>query len=204
MRWFNPRSIMTLSVLTVFMMFLAVACTGEEGSRGIQGDQGPQGDRGASGPQGDSGDAGYRGNRGLRGERGPEGKVGIVGPAGPQGNEGPTQPIGIIVLATGTDSGSQPTIVAVGAGQPKLTLIGSGFTPGEFITVELVVNGTTTYVMEHAGGSKSVSGAGTFSKSAAPPRGLPAAIPAGLYTVRVTAGPSLTTISAPLSMVEAK
>jgi len=203
MRWFTPRSILTLSVLTVFMMFLAVACAGEQGSRGIQGDQGPQGDRGASGPGGDRGEVGAQGARGLRGERGPQGKEGLVGPAGAQGNEGPTLPIGIIVLATGTDSGTLPATVTVGAGEPKLTVIGSGFTPIEFITVELLVGGST-YVMEHAGGSKSVSAAGTFSKSVKPPRGLPDAIPAGLYTVRVTAGPSLSTISAPLSMVEAK
>ncbi len=194
MGWLNKRAIATFVVLSIVTLFLAAACTGKVGETGPAGAQGPQGAAGAAGAQGPQGPKGDTGAKGATGEKGAAGAV------------GPTLGLGLIAIPTGTDLGTaQPAVILTGKQQPKVTIYGSGFPAGDLYTVELVIDDKTSYIMVLVSGSDpSIRKSGAFTGKFQAPANLPADIAAGVYQLRVTAGPSGVSATVPVVMVVKK
>ncbi len=203
MRWVNRRPLVTVLILSIVVLFLATACAGATGPAG------PAGEKGAAGVAGPAGPAGAAGAKGATGDTGPKGAQGDKGVAGPVGPAGPTVPVSLVVAptaSTGASTATQPPVIVAAADEPKITVFASGFPAGDLVTVELVIDDKTTYIMAvvAAGSDTQIRKSGTFTAKYQPPAGLTPFIPAGLYTVRLTAGPSGLSASAPVLLVVSK
>ena len=197
MRLLNRRPLVTVLVLSIVTLFLAAACAGPEGTTG------PQGATGATGAAGPAGAAGATGSAGAKGDKGAQGDKGAKGDTGPAG---PTMPVSLAVVPTGESSGSQPAVIVVGAGEPKITVYASGLPAGDLITVELVVDDTLSYLMSRisSGSDSAVRASGAYMAKFQAPTKLTPNVPAGLYTIRLTAGPSGIAVSAAVLLVTSK
>ncbi|MFH1141105.1 MAG: hypothetical protein V1724_05450 [Chloroflexota bacterium] len=215
MRLVNRWPLVTVLILSIFVLFLAAACTGPAGTTGPQGEKGATGATGAAGPQGPAGAAGAvgpagpTGPAGAKGDKGDKGVQGDKGAAGVAGATGPTLGVSLIVVptaATGVSSGSLPAVIVVGTQQPKITVYASGLPAGDLVIMELVIDAKTTYMMPiiASGSDTAVRASGAFMAKYQAPAGLPANVAAGLYTVRLSAGPSGISVSAPVLMVLTK
>ncbi len=203
MQLLNRRPLFTVLVLSIITLFLAAACTGPEGTTGSQGSSGAAG---AAGPQGPAGPAGAVGASGSRGGQGATGATGATGDTGPAG---PTVPISLVVVptsATGVSTGGLPAVVIVENDGPKFTIYATGFPAGDLVTVELSVDASTSYIMRRiaSGSDYEVRGSGAYMAKFQGPRQLTPNVPAGLYTVTATAGPSGVSATAPLLVVLTK
>ena len=123
---------MTPAVLFgLFIALVLVACTGPAGERGPEGPQGP------AGPQGTEGDRGSEGPVGETGPEGPAGSSGVAGPPGVPGLPGLAGP-------PGADAAQPQTKITVNKSdltlEESLEIWGSGFNPGESVTVLLQID----------------------------------------------------------------
>ncbi len=150
----KKRSFNTLLMLLVFSvvtLFLAAACQGTDGS------QGPLG------LKGNPGDPGLPGNPGVPGNAGDSGNPGQPGPQGPQGLQGPQGPTGDTATLVAPRIILDPTAIA-GTGQTEFTVTGSGFTPGEAYTVQVLWDGEPFFPVLRDG-DVAVSENGTLSST---------------------------------------
>ena len=132
MRGHLPRLGLTALLLLVAALALtAVACSGDVGQRGPAGPTGAQGvagPTGAQGVQGEQGDRGLEGATGSPGRPGAAGVPGVPGPGGPPGQDASQAEAGISLVSR-----------EVTLDEP-LEVWGSGFRPGESITIQLEVD----------------------------------------------------------------
>ncbi len=151
------KIIIVLAVLALILVPLA-ACEGPQGPQGPEGPAGAQGPMGPEGPVGPMGrSAGETGPTGPEGPMGPQGEQGPVGPEGPRGLQGPAGSMGPVgpqgdpgttaQIAVCLDTVYGPPIcqtyieyvVAQGVflNWELLVVIGSGFEPGEEVTITI-------------------------------------------------------------------
>ncbi len=139
---------------SLFFILAIVACTGPQGEPGLPGHPGNPGNPGAAGAQGEPGKPGLPGNPGNPGNPGPQ------GPQGPQGIQGEpgipgVSPEAIIMVSSGVMSVDEP-----------LTIAGSGFLPGEPVTLALVIDNIVSYVVGgRTAEQPTANAAGAFSAS---------------------------------------
>ena len=140
----------------VLYIFLSVSQLGDGpwGPPGLPGLPGLPGNPGPQGNPGEPGLAGLPGNPGNPGALGPQGPSGPPGPTGPQGGEA-LSPEAAILLSSGVMSVDQP-----------LSIAGSGFLPGEPVTLVLVIDDIVSYVVGGRTAEQPVANAaGAFSVS---------------------------------------
>ena len=141
-------------IFSLFSILMLVACTGPQGEPGLPGLPGNPGNPGAAGPQGEPGLPGLPGNSGNPGNPGPQGPQGPVGPQGEPGTPG-VSPEAMIVVSSGVMSVDEP-----------LSIHGSGFLPGEPVTLALVIDNIVSYVVGGRTAEQPVANAsGAFSVS---------------------------------------
>ena len=144
---FPSRNHLYALLFSVFVIFL-LACTGPQGPSGLPGLPGNPGNPGAAGPPGDAGLPGLPGNPG---NPGPPGAAGLAGEAGSGG--------GVSIAQARVELNK--TVFGL---DESLTVTGSGFRPGEPVTLMLVVNQNLQAII--GGGRRAqtqASSAGTFS-----------------------------------------
>ena len=137
-------------------IFLSVAQLGErpQGPPGEPGLPGLPGNPGPPGPPGEPGLPGLPGLPGNPGPLGPPGPPGPPGPAGPQGGPAPS-PGAAILLSRGVLSVNQP-----------ITISGSGFLPGEPVTLVLAIDDVDSRVIGGPTAHQPIANAaGAFSAS---------------------------------------
>ena len=141
-------------IFSLFSVLVIVACRGPQGEPGLPGLPGNPGNPGASGGQGLPGEPGLPGNPGNPGNPGPQGPQGPVGPQGPPGIDG-VSPEASIMVSSGVMSVEEP-----------LTISGSGFLPGEPVTISLVIDNIVSYVVGgRTAEQPTANAAGAFSAS---------------------------------------
>ena len=132
MRGHLPRTgLIALVLLVAALALTAVGCTGSEGpqgSVGLPGSQGSTGLPGAQGVRGEQGERGLEGATGSPGRPGSAGVPGVPGPAGPTGEDAAQSEAGISLVSQ-----------EVTLNEP-LEVWGSGFRPGESITIQLEID----------------------------------------------------------------
>ncbi len=144
---FPSRNHLYALLFSVFVIFL-LACTGPQGPSGLPGLPGNPGNPGAAGPPGDAGLPGLPGNPG---NPGPPGAAGLAGEAGSGG--------GVSIAQARVELNK--TVFGL---DESLSISGSGFGPGEPVTLLLVVNQNLQAMI--GGGRRAqtqASSAGTFS-----------------------------------------
>ena len=140
--------------LILFSILALVACTGPQGEPGLPGLPGNPGNPGAAGPQGEPGLPGLPGEPGNPGNPGPQGPQGPQGLQGPPGTPG-VSPEASIMGSSGVMSVDEP-----------LSIHGSGFLPGEPVTLALVIDNIVSYVVGGRTAEQPVANAaGAFSVS---------------------------------------
>ncbi|GEM_PF-1833407 len=142
MNGFSKKTWLGVLALSIVALFVLSACSGPEGAQGPAGVAGAKGDTGAQGSVGPKGDTGPAGVAGAKGEKG------ATGDKGPAGGAGPAFGASIILIPTGATSSTQPVIMAPGARQPKVTVIGSGFPANEAYLIETIASDGTSIAME--------------------------------------------------------
>ncbi len=151
-----PKAAALALLLPLLSVLVLVGCYTPAG-RGPPGLPGLSGLPGNPGPQGNPGEPGLPGlpgNPGNPGALGPQGPSGPPGPTGPQGGEAPS-PEAAILLSSGVMSVDQP-----------LSIAGSGFLPGEPVTLVLVIDDIVSYVVGGRTAEQPVANAaGAFSVS---------------------------------------
>ncbi len=139
---------------SLFFILAIVACTGPQGEPGLPGHPGNPGNPGAAGPQGEPGEPGLPGNPGNPGNPGPQGPQGPQGPKGDPGTPG-VSPEAMIMVSSGVMSVDEP-----------LSISGSGFLPGEPVTLALVIDNIVSYVVGgRTAEQPTANAAGAFSVS---------------------------------------
>lgn len=143
------RTILISSVFSIAVL----ACTGPTGDPGMPGIQGKPGGPGAAGPQGIPGQQGMPGIPGMPGNPGPPGIPGIEGPPGSAGAPADSPSAGIVV--------NKPII---GLTDDPFTVRGSGFDPGEPITLLLHLDPEKQIILGGALGAQiQANDSGAFS-----------------------------------------
>ncbi len=151
-RSFPIRGIASALLSSVLLLVL-IACQGPPGEPGLPGLPGNPGNPGAQGAQGPQGDPGIPGLPGHPGNPGPAGPPGPPGAQGPQGDQG-VSPEAAIAL--------DKTVIAT-SGDP-ITVRGSGFIPGEAITLTLKIDDDLSIIAAGGRGSQAQANAsGAFS-----------------------------------------
>ena len=146
---------LVIALLSSVIVLVLMACTGDPGRPGVSGFPGNPGNAGAQGIQGPQGNPGFPGLPGNPGNPGPPGAPGPGGAAGSAGADA-VSPGGHIVV-------SKSTIAT--AGDP-FSVWGSGFRPGEPVTLLLQVDRTLQIILGGARGAQlSANDAGAFSMS---------------------------------------
>lgn len=146
---FGSRGSFIALIFTISMVVL-LACTGSQGKPG------QAGQAGISGFPGESGLPGPPGAAGLPGEPGNPGKPGAPGPPGPQGIAG----------APGEGISPEAAIIvdkAVLTMNEPLVIRGSGFLPGEPLTLMLQINSAPALIIGGGTGAQvTANAAGVF------------------------------------------
>ena len=124
-----------LALLSSLFVLVLLGCTGAQGPPGAAGLPGNPGNPGAPGPQGPAGDPGLAGLPGAPGNPGAPGPPGGVGPAGPAGAAA-VAPEASIALAKSVLTLDEP-----------VTIWGSGFLPGEPVTLQLMIDDVPSTVI---------------------------------------------------------
>ncbi len=146
-----PIRVIITTLLSSLLVLALIACQGpqgEPGLPGLPGEPGNSGSPGLQGPQGEPGLPGLPGNPGNPGAPGPPGPPGPQGPAGIDG----VSPQAMVSL-------SKSSLASVG---DPFTVSGSGFIPGEPITVSLMVDPNTS-VTPDGGDQIQANASGAFS-----------------------------------------
>ena len=153
-RHFSIKGIV-IALLSSVLLLALIACAGPQGESGQPGLPGNPGNAGASGPPGAEGGPGLAGLPGHPGNPGPAGPPGPPGPAGSDGAPA-VSPEAAIELSKSTIST---------AGDP-VTVRGSGFLPGEPVTLQLRVDDNLSIIVSSARGAQvQANEAGAFSIS---------------------------------------
>ncbi len=155
MRSHFPMKGIAIALLSTVIVFALLACTGPQGEPGLPGLPGNPGNPGEPGPQGPPGDPGKPGLPGNPGNPGAPGPPGAQGPQGEPGTPGVSPQAAITVsksmLATEGDA---------------FSIWGSGFRPGEPVTLTLQVGQDSQIVLGGATGAQvTANGVGAFSAS---------------------------------------
>ncbi len=141
-------------IFSLFSILVLVACRGAQGEPGLPGQPGFPGNSGPQGVSGDSGLAGLPGNPGSPGNPGPQGPQGPEGPQGLPGIDG-VSPGAKLMVSSGVMSVGEP-----------LSIAGSGFIPGEPVTLVLVIDNIVSYVVGgRTAEQPTANGAGAFAVS---------------------------------------
>ena len=168
MERYSPRRISGIAILLVLSLALLIAaCTGPAGPQGAQGGQGNAGLPGLSGNPGLPGVQGIQGEPGLPGN---PGIAGVQGPQGIQGERGPSTAAEIVLAENTFEAG----------GEHDITVMGSGFEPGDVVFGE-ILTGEDTYPV--VGGTANNSGA--FMTTAGIDLSRISALATGVYTLHV-------------------
>ena len=155
MRSHFPMKGIAIALLSTVLVFALIACTGPQGESGLAGLPGNPGNPGEPGPAGAPGDPGKAGLPGNPGNPGAAGPPGAQGAQGAQGLSGVSPQAAIVVskntLATSDDA---------------FAIWGSGFLPGEPVTLTLQVGQDEQIVLGGATGAQvTANGVGAFSAS---------------------------------------
>ncbi len=147
-----PSKAMTLALFfSMFSVLVLVACRGPQGPAGLAGFAGAPGNPGLQGVEGVAGVPGLPGNLGPQGVQGQPGIPGLPGIAGIPG----VSPEASIVLSQSALTLEQPLIIW-----------GSGFLPGEPITLSLVVDDIISWTVGSRDAEQPIANAaGAFSAS---------------------------------------
>ena len=155
MRSHFPMKGIAIALLSTLVVFALLACTGPQGEPGLPGLPGNPGNPGEPGPQGPPGvpgKAGLPGNPGNPGAPGPPGAQGLQGPPGLDG----VSPQAAITVSKNT----------LATADDPFSIWGSGFLPGEPITLTLQVGQDAEIVLGGAAGAQvTANGVGAFSAS---------------------------------------
>ena len=150
-----PIRVIVVALFSSVLALALIACQGPPGEPGLPGNSGNPGNPGAPGPQGPQGDPGLPGLPGNPGNPGAPGPPGPPGPAGADGSDG-VSPQASISLSSDT---------LATAGDP-VTVTGSGFLPGEPVTLQLLVNEHISIIVGGARGAQvQANDTGAFSIS---------------------------------------
>ena len=122
-------------IFSLFSILVLVACTGPQGEPGLPGLPGNPGNPGPLGISGEPGLAGLPGNPGNSGNPGPQGPQGTEGLQGPPGLPG-VSPEASLMVSSGVMSVDE-----------SINISGSGFLPGEPVTLVLVIDNIVSYVV---------------------------------------------------------
>ena len=150
-----PMKGMILALISSVLMIALIACQGppgEPGLPGLPGSHGTPGEPGPQGPKGDPGEPGLPGNPGNPGNPGPPGPPGQQGVPGPVG----VSPQAMIVV---------DKMQVATSGDP-ITVMGSGFLPGEPVVLTLMINSDDSIIVGGQRGAQvTANEAGAFSAS---------------------------------------
>ena len=150
-----PMKGIAIALLSTVVVFALLACTGAQGESGLPGLPGNPGNPGEPGPLGAPGDSGKAGLPGNPGNPGAPGPPGAQGPQGPSGLDGVSPQAAIMV--------SKNTLATSG---DTFAIWGSGFLPGEPVTLTLQVGQDAQIVLGGAAGAQvTANGVGAFSAS---------------------------------------
>ena len=141
-------------IFSLFSILVLVACSGPQGEPGLPGQPGFPGNSGPQGVDGESGQPGLPGNPGNSGNPGPQGPEGREGLQGLPGEPG-VSPGAKLMVSSGVMSVDEP-----------LSIAGSGFIPGEPVTLVLVIDNIVSYVVGgRTAEQPTANGAGAFAVS---------------------------------------
>ena len=141
-------------IFSLFSILVLVACSGPQGEPGLPGQPGFPGNSGPQGVDGESGKPGLPGNPGNPGNPGPQGPEGREGLQGLPGEPG-VSPGAKLMVSSGVMSVDEP-----------LSIAGSGFIPGEPVTLVLVIDNIVSYVVGgRTAEQPTANGAGAFAVS---------------------------------------
>ena len=150
-----PMKGIAIALLSTVVVFALLACTGAQGESGLPGLPGNPGSPGEPGPQGAPGDSGKAGLPGNPGNPGAPGPPGAQGPQGPSGLDGVSPQAAIMVSKNTLATSDDP-----------FAIWGSGFLPGEPVTLTLQVGQDAQIVLGGATGAQiTANGVGAFSAS---------------------------------------
>lgn len=150
-----PMKGIAIALLSTILVFALLACTGPQGESGLPGLPGNPGNPGESGPQGGPGAAGKPGLPGNPGNPGAPGPPGAQGSPGPSGLDGVSPQAAITVSKSTLATSDDP-----------FAIWGSGFLPGEPVTLTLQVGQDSQIVLGGAAGAQvTANGVGAFSAS---------------------------------------
>ena len=141
-------------IFSLFSILVLVACRGAQGEPGLPGQPGFPGNSGPQGVSGEGGQPGHPGNPGNPGNPGPQGPEGREGLQGLPGEPG-VSPGAKLMVNSGVMSVDEP-----------LSIAGSGFIPGEPVTLVLVIDNIVSYVVGgRTAEQPTANGAGAFAVS---------------------------------------
>ena len=150
-----PMKGIAIVLLSTILVFALMACTGPQGESGLPGLPGNPGNPGESGPPGSAGDSGKPGLPGNPGNPGAPGPPGAQGPPGEPGLNGVSPQAAITVSKNTLATSDDP-----------FAIWGSGFLPGEPVTLTLQVGQDAQIVLGGATGAQvTANGVGAFSAS---------------------------------------
>ncbi len=153
MRRHFPMKGITIALLSSVLVIALIACQGPPGKPGLAGLPGNPGNPGAAGPPGDPGEPGISGLPGNPGNPGPPGPPGPQGPSGLDGLDGVSPEAAVSVSKSTLATAGDPVVVR-----------GSGFLPGEPITLTLTIGPEQSIILGGATGAQvTANGAGAFS-----------------------------------------
>ena len=168
MERYSPRRISGIALISALLLALLIAAC--EGPVGPQGPPGPQGDPGLPGLPGNPGLPGVQGIQGEPGLPGNPGLPGVQGPQGEQGPPGPSVAAKVVIPEYTFEEGKEHTI----------TVIGSGFNPGDVIFGEITIGADALPVV-----GSTANGSGAFLATAGLDLERLTALTAGVYTLHV-------------------
>ena len=188
----NPRAALALLIA---MAVVLGACSGAAGERGPSGPAGASGAQGAPGPSGAAGPRGEQGPGGPAGgpsapaPPGPPGVPGVPGPRGPSGADGP-QPQAKLIVDKSEISLEEP-----------LEVWGSGFSPGEAVTIWLQIDASLNHVIGDTTASPGGAFQANFSEIGGDTRTKAQVVRGNVYTLMALGGDG-SRASAPIRVVD--
>ncbi len=184
--WFRKGPRAFFLVVAIVATVALAACAGAQGPAGPAGDPGLPGLPGNPGEPGNPGPAGPQGAAGAQGATGPVGATGAAGVAGAQGPVGALGSPGSssALLVTDASAGTLLFVEKKSTGDTLATVTGSGFKPGEKISLIANNDAGAVVLLVVASGTATANQAGAFQVTVK----IPAAMtPAGTpHTVRAS------------------
>jgi len=201
MRKRSPSRGIVIALLFSMFLVVGVACTGPQGQPGVPGaagnpgNPGEPGEPGLQGPSGPPGQPGLAGEAGLPGNPGLPGEPGLPGPPGPPGSEGPAGSAGAAAVAPEASIVVSKSVIST---TESVEIWGSGFLPGEAVSLFLESDAGFPLVI---GTDATANSVGAFVLSVDEIGGRQASLSTGISTVRAL-GSKGSTASVPVMVVE--